>query len=72
MAANEAAGRHAIGNNRLIRGDVVRGDVLDGDLLLPSASVVIEPFRKHYHSAGSLVGELQVFSPHLEKSDAVR
>ena len=44
--AGAAACSDAIGNERLIRRDVVRGHVLDGDLLLPSASVVIEPFRE--------------------------
>jgi len=41
--------------------------MLDGDLLLPSAVVVIEPFRQHHDGAGGLVGELQVFRPRLEK-----
>jgi hypothetical protein len=45
----------------------VDGHFVDGDLLLPSASVVIEPFGKHHDGAGGLISQLQAFRPRLEK-----
>jgi hypothetical protein len=46
------AGSDTLGNDGLIRGDVVRGNVLHRDLLLPSASMVIEPFRRRTYPVG--------------------
>jgi hypothetical protein len=36
-------------NYRLVR---INGDVLDDDLLLPSASMMVEPFGQQHHSPG--------------------
>ena len=37
-----------------------------GDLLLPSASMMVEPFSQQHHRPRSLVSELQKFSSRIE------